>query len=263
MMTQEDEIIIQRCESTLADLHKEYDEVHLSLDETVKPPKHSDIYLEILTCENIIEECKEEVSRSSLQEIQENLNLVYHMKLGQNDGHENTLVKLDQVASKFLSSKKYKQDVDEKLLDRHREDMDFILNIKKVLQDRLFVLRQERKWFIFPKTVVIHRYEKILDDFEVIEAEIIKNFTRISEIITAYIVESFHYIYLYFSYIIKYFLHAGNQLVLVEIAASIDRFMNVMQPLVKTSTLKNENLRNFYVIYEFKVLKDIITKHFE
>jgi hypothetical protein len=263
MMTPEDALFIERCQTTLADLHATYDDLDLSLEEKQENLNHRDIYLEILTCETIIDECKAEVDSSSLEEIEANLNLVYHMDLDQHDGHENTLVKLDQVASKFLSSQKYKQDVDEKLLAHHREDMDLILGIKEVLQDRLFILRQEKRWFFFPKTIAIHKYEKVLQEFETVEVEIRENFTRISEIITTYIVESFHYIYLYFSYVIKYFFYTDNQLVLVEIAATIDRFINVMQPLVKTTTLKNENLRNFYVIYEFKVLKDLIIEHYE
>lgn len=261
-MTEEDLVVINRCKQTLADLHKEYDGLNFYLQEDKKAAKN-DIYLEILTFESIIGECKDEVSNSSLEEIKETLNLVYHMKLGKNGADVSTLVKLDEVTSKFLSSKKLEQDIDEDLLAHFRSDMDLILGIKEILEDRLFYVRQKRRWFFFSYTHLIHDYEKLLADFDLIEAKIKEKFTQASEIITSYIVDSFHYIYLYFSYIIKYFLHAQNQLVLVEIAASIDRFINVMQPLVKSTTLKNKNLRNFYVIYELKMLKERIIKHYE
>ncbi len=261
-MTEEDLVVIEHCKKTLSDLHKEYDALNLYEKESKKAVKH-DIYLEIATCESIIDECRDEVNSSSLEEIKEMLNVVYHMQLGEHNGRESALVKLDEITSKFLSSKKYKENVNEKLLEGFRSDMDLILGIKEILEDRLFVVRHKRRWFFFPQTILIQRYEKLLADFESIEVKIRENFTRVSEIITSYIVESFHYIYLYFSYIIRYFLHAENQLVLVEIAASIDRFINVMQPLVKSTTLKNENLRNFYVIYELNTLKELIVKHYE
>lgn len=262
-MTLEDITLIQQCETTLETLRGEYDLIDYDYENTKKVISKHDIYLEILSCETIIQECKTEADESSIDEIQQTLNLVYHMELGKKELRDSTLVKLDQVTSKFLSSKRYKDHVDETLLNQYREDMELLSGVEEVIISRLRRVSKEKTWFFFPHTVLIHKYENILKEIEVLEDKIVEAFAFMSEMITSYIVESFHYIYLYFCYIIKYFLNTDNQLLLVDIAASLDRFIKVMQPLKKSTTLKNQNLRNFYVIYELKVLKDLIIQHYE
>lgn len=261
-MTKEDILLLQHCQVALEDLQSDYQQIGLNVQQLpVKLPVH-DIHLEILTCESIIDDCKVEVQQSSLEEIVEIVKVVYHMDLSQSD-QKNGLLKLDQVTSKFLSSTKHKKDVDEVVLARFREDMNLILGIKEILQARVDQLHKEKTWFIFSNTALIKEYERYISSFADIETQMLTCFNFMSELVTSYIVESFHYIYLYFSYMIKYFTGTGNQLVLVEVAASIDRFINIMQPLVKETSLRNENLRNFYVIYELNALKEKIIDHYE
>lgn len=262
-MTEEDVELIEKCDIVLEDLHTVYDNIELTTEEEQEGGYKRNPHLEILTCETIIEECKEEVAMNSTDDIQATLNLVYHMKLGEGQKDTRTLIKLDEVTEKFLSSSKHNQIADESTLSQYRKDIDLIIGIKTILYSRLEAVKQEKKWYLFPKSILAHKYATIIEEFSALEARIQECFAFTSEIISTYIIESFHYVYLYFSYIIKYFLQSDNQLVLVEIAASIDRFINVLQPLVKSTSLKNENLRNFYVIYEFKVLKDRIIKHYE
>lgn len=261
-MTKEDILLLEHCQVALDDLRSEYHQVGVNVQQPpAKLPTH-DIHLEILTCESIIEKCKLEVKQSNLEEIVEIVKVVYHMDLAQYD-QDNGLLALDEVTSKILSSKKYTKDVDEAVLARFREDMALILAIKKILQERVDQLHKEKTWFIFSNTALIKEYDRFLSSFSAIETQMLTYFNYMSELVTSYIVESFHYIYRYFSYMIKYFIGRDKQLVLVEIAASIDRFINIMQPLVKETSLKNENLRNFYVIYELNVLKDQIIEHYE
>lgn len=261
-MTREDILLLQRSQEALDDLQSDYQNIELNLQELPKTLPDHDIHLEILTCQSIIEDCKIEIQQSSLEEIVEIVKVVYHMDLSQ-PAQEGGLLKLDQVTLKFLSSTKHKQDVDEAVLAKFREDMKLILGIKEILQTRVEHLHKEKTWFVFSNSAVIKEYDRYISAFSALEAQILSTFNFMSELVTSYIVESFHYIYLYFSYMIKYFMGIGNQLVLVELAACIDRFINIMQPLVKETGLKNENLRNFYVIYEFNVLKDMIIEHYE
>ena len=261
-MIREDILLLQRCKEALDDLQSDYQMMGLNVKELPKSLPQHDIHLEILTCETIIDDCKLEIEKSSLEEIVEVVKVVYHVDLNKLD-QDNGLLKLDAVISKFLSSSKHKKDVDELVLARFREDMNLILGIKDMLQHRVDQLHKEKTWFIFSNSALIKEYEQYLSSFTDIEMQMLTCFSFMSEMVTSYIVESFHYIYLYFSYLIKYFIGTGNQLVLVEIAASIDRFINIMQPLVKETSLKNENLRNFYVIYELNVLKEQIIEHYE
>ena len=261
-MTREDILLLERSKIALDELHEEYHDIDVDEEDLKKVLYKHDIHLEILTCESIIDDCKIEVQNSSIEEIEAIVDVVYHMKLHQ-EGDKNTLVKLDEVTSKFLSSKKHKQNVDENVLASYRKDMNLILGIKSILEDRVDQLHKEKTWFIFSNSALIKEYEKYLASFSLLESKMLQRFNFMSELVTNYIVESFHYIYLYFSYMIKYFIQTENQLILVEIAASIDRFIHIMQPLVKESSLKNENLRNFYVIYELNVLKDQIIDHYE
>lgn len=261
MMRKEDQLLIERTKQAIKELETEYKELDFSSDTDKKRPK-KDLGLEILTFENIIEECKSEAESSNIDEIIATLNLVYHMTLEKSDS-SSALVKLDQVTSKFLSSKKYNINVDENLLSRYRSDMKFIKSIKEALVLRIKQLEKEKKFFIIPQSLLISKYEKFIDTLVLLEEKMMKNFNFMSEMVTSYIVESFHYIYLYYSYITKYFLYTKNQILLVDLAASIDRFIKIMYPLQENTSLKNENLRNFYVIYEFNALKQSIINYYE
>ena len=261
-MKQEDNLLLERTSMVLADLEAAYTSMDLeNIKGEIHKPKH-DIHLEILTCESIIKECAVEVESSSLEEIVETVKVVYHMNLS-SSVEENSLLKLDEVTSKFLSSKKHKYEVNEEVLDAFREDMHLLLAVKDALNLRVSQLKKEKKWLFFIDRSLIEQYQKLLASFAALETKMLTAFNFMSELVTSYIVESFHYIYLCFAYMIKFFKQTNNQLVLVEIAASIDRFINIMQPLVKDTSLKNENLRNFYVIYELNVLKEKIVEHYE
>ncbi len=143
-MTEEDEQLIQKCDIVLEDLHGVYDNIKLTIEAEEEGGYKPNIHLEILTCETIIEECKEEVHISSIDDIQATLNLVYHMKLGEGQKDTRTLVKLDQVTEKFLSSTKHNQIADEMTLSQYRKDIDLILGIKAILHGRLRVVKHSR-----------------------------------------------------------------------------------------------------------------------
>jgi hypothetical protein len=261
MMKKEDQLLIKRTEQAIKELEEDYARADFSSEAEKKSVKR-DVCLEILTFESIIEDCKNEAESSDIDELIATLNLVYHMKLDKEDS-SSALVKLDQVTSKFLSSKKYEIDVDEELLAAYRADMKLIAGINEALNLRILQLDKEKKFFIIPQVLLISKYEKYIETLSALEEKMRKNFTIMSDTVTSYIVESFHYIYLYYSYIIKYFLYTKNQIVLVDLAASIDRFIEIMHPLHEYTSLKNENLRNFYVIYELNVLKKSIIGYYE
>lgn len=260
-MRKEDGLLIKRTEQAIRELEEDYDEADFAEQIDKKAIKRN-IHLEILTCETIIEECKIEVNDSSIEDIIATLNLVYHMKLKKNEPLA-ALVKLDQVTSKFLSSKKHNKKVDEALLDAYRKDMKLIVGIKNALHLRVQQLDKLKKWFIIPQVLLISKYEKYIETLSALEKKMKKDFQYMSDLVTTYIVESFHYVYLYYSYIIKYFLYSDNEIVLVEVASSIDRFIKIMKPIKEKTSLKNENLRNFYVIYEFNLLKQRIMNHYK
>lgn len=261
MMDPIDSKLFEDAQSVLDELYLRYPAVQHSA-ENDKTPFNKDLYSQINNFEATIRECKEVAQSHTVDEVIENLSVIYHMDITE-DETGTAMQKLDEVCSKFLISNKLGYPVDETLLKQYRKDIELVLAVIKALQLRIVQLGQQRQWFFFPKTKLIQSYEALAEKMQTVKRRISESFNRMSRLLTMHIVESFHYIYLFFLYIIKYFISTGNQLILVEIAAVLDRFIKVVQPLNVSSLLQGENLRNSYIVYELNLLKDHIISYYE
>ncbi|KIM11937.1 MAG: hypothetical protein KU37_03555 [Sulfuricurvum sp. PC08-66] len=240
-----------------------FEEVYGAIDSAKYHEKDAsvrgDVGLEITTFQSIIAECKEEVASNTIEEIVQILEVVYHLSL-QKGTVEPIRQKLTQIDEKFLHLRRDEVTIDEERLRRYREDIVLLDSIVEAIGVRRKALEAKKEWLFFRDTALLEQYEMYAKSFAQHVERVTILFSFHSALLGNYIVESFHYLYLFFSYAISYFIATGNALVLVEIAASIDRYVEVMRPLRKSGALKREYLRNSYVMQELGLLREQILR---
>lgn len=254
-MQETDRILMKRLLETQKNLHRHYDSIDTELLKRQKVTKSQDVHLQILSFENIIKECQSQVFDNSLEEIEATLSLVYHVNMSQN-GTEEAIKKLHEIATIYLSSKRKTQNIDEHLLEDYRTDMELVTAAIKSIENRLYYFDHLGwKWLFRPKQL-LKDYQLIKEDLETLSENMSGCYEIMHYTVTEHIVESFHYIYLYFLYLISYFRAKCNETAILEVVAVLDRFIEVMKPLSESINLKKEHLRNSYVVYELTLLKD-------
>lgn len=254
-MKEEDKKLLERLHALQDDLHTRYSfmDSRQALEEHSKVTQ--DVHIQILSFENIIKECQAQVFDNTLEEIEATLKLVYHIDLKE-DGSKAAVGKLNEIAAIYLSSKKDGKDIDEYLLEDYRQDLKVVEAALKAISVRERHYAYEGLKRIFTPKKLLKQYQTIKKDLEGLRDTMQGCYRLMHNIITKHIVDGFHYIYLYFLYIINYFRAKNDEIVILEIVAVLDRFIDIMKPLSESIHLKQEHLRNSYVIYELSLLKE-------
>ena len=252
---EEDKKLLERLYVLQDTLHQRYGSINSSQALNAAPQVTQDVHLQILSFENIIKECQAQVMNNTLEEIEDTLKLVYHIDLKKN-GSKDAIKKLNEIADIYLSSKKEDQNIDEHLLEDYRQDLKLVDAALTAISLREDYYAYEGIKRIFIPKKLLKQYQSIKEDLEALRENMRGCYQLMHNLVTEHIVESFHYIYLYFLYIISYFRAKNDEMIILEIVAILDRFIDIMKPLSESINLKQEHLRNSYVIYELSLLKE-------
>jgi len=72
------------------------------------------------------------------------------------------------------------------------------------------------------------------------------------------IIENFYNIYIFFSFLISLSIEKNKEMLLIEIANRLDRYIEVIEPSFSGRFLHHEDMIYHYAIYEFNELKNQI-----
>jgi len=239
-------------------LHKEIDNLKdtckLLLGDSVdeEHKESSDIVLRLKTFSEIIKECKSEVESSDLEHKKHVLKLLYGVT------EESFDLSLDDCIMEQQNMERI--EVDKKHISNLKQ---LIGNIDEIIE-KLDIeynksLFSNKKWYVFNgfKLKKYAKYLKILMDLkEKLEGKLESDSKKISFLI----IENFYNLYIFFSFLVGICISNKNEMLLIEIASSLDSYIEVIEPSFKNRSLHHDDMLHYYTIYELKELKDQIFK---
>lgn len=259
-MDSKDTQLYAKIEQSYESLQKAYGYIDKERIKTRKPSNKKNIHLELRTFEALIDEAKEEVEENEIEDIENILQIVYHIDVKE-DYVVHIKAKVDELNTRYLSTTKENKSVNEEMLQSYRVDILLVDAIINAIENRMYQLEHGKRWFHFSHDKVMKHYQQSLENFQKLRNNMVGCFELMSRMVTSYIVESFHYLYLFFVYTIKFLVTKGEQMLLIEIAATIERYKKVLKPLRETGGLEKGVLKNSYMIQEFSDLQTVVKNH--
>ena len=74
------------------------------------------------------------------------------------------------------------------------------------------------------------------------------------------IIENFYSLYMFLSFLISISISKKREMLLIEIASRLDRYIEAIEPSFKRRFLHRDDLAHHYAVYELKELKNTIFK---
>lgn len=240
----ETKILKEKCEPflTIAKLDKEERE---KLETTPNP-------LQIKAFDNIVYECKQEVRNSTPKKMSHILKLLYDVETEPFDPHavNNTM---ETFSQKQLQNNKIG------ITATQIDDMATIVdNIDDVLNGLMSeyknLNKRNKKWYVFqgnkPKII-----GNIIRELAALRKKLKLQMEYDAKKIAEIIIDDFYNIYIFFSYLIYFSISQNKQLLSIEIANFLDRYIKIINPIFNNRSLKNQDMFYHYVLYELRELK--------
>ncbi len=227
-------------------------------DEDVDEKKENNIALKVKAFDEIVRECKDEVDSSDIEHKIHVLKLLYGLEV---DGHNITSV--DDTLDDYVSGQ---------INDSHMEVNEHKINsiksiissideiIEKLAVEYKNILYKNSKWYRF-QGKKLKKYENLLTQLMSLKEKLETQLESDSKKISFMIIENFYNIYIFFSFLISLSIEKNKEMLLIEIANRLDRYIEVIEPSFSGRFLHHEDMIYHYAIYEFKELKNqIFTK---
>lgn len=208
--------------------------------------------LQIKAFDTIVEECKKEVSSSTTEKMSHVLKLLYDLETDPFD-YEN----IGQAMEKFSHNQLH--DNATGITATHIESMKAVIeNIEDVLKSLVAeyktLEKRGKKWYVFqgrrPKIIAnfIRQLSKLKSSLEL---QIEYDAKKLAELI----IDDFYNVYIFFSYLIHFSIAQNQQLLSIEIANFLDKYIKIIKPIFNKRSLKSQDMLYHYILYELRELK--------
>lgn len=233
--------------TALEDICKPF--VH-KIEEVDKNEKDIDnLALRVKAFDEIIKECKEEVSAASEEHMEHVLKLLYGMEINE-----------DESLDKYIS-----QQIDNEYMEVNETKIKSLKMILANIEDVIDSLRLEYKnilhvnkeWYSF-KSNKLKEYATFLKRLVALKESLEIQLEEDSKKISLSIIDDFYSLYIFFSFLIHLSIKKEKEILLIEIASKLDRYIEVIEPSFSDRFLHHNDMLYHYAIYEIKELKDKI-----
>lgn len=214
--------------------------------------------LQIKAFNTIVSECKNEIANSSTEKMSGILHLLYNIETEPFVSENISKNIEDFVTIKLSPSALYVTESEIYIMNKITENIDTLCHSLVTEQRRLNI--RSKKWHVYNKNardLVAQNYKRLATLKKKIEFQIEYNSRQIADLV----IEDFYNIYIFFSYIIRMALVKKQELLTIEIANFIDRFINIINHIFNNRHLKNQDMLYYYVVYELNELKTKIYNH--
>lgn len=213
--------------------------------------------LKVKSFDEIIKECKEEVKSADEKHMEHVLKLLYGLEID-----SNSIIDTDKDLENYVSGQINAKDM-EVNESRIKNLQNIISNTETIINDLILeyknTLHVNRKWYSF-QGYKLKKYEGFLKRLVNLKEKLEVRLERDSQKISASIIENFYSSYIFFSFLIHISMKHHKEILLLEIANRLDRYIEVIEPSFSGRFLHHDDLIYHYAIYELKELKSIIFK---
>ncbi len=206
-----------------------------------------------------IAECKKELKNSSLEKMKSALKLLFDLEIDEFNAdvmskYIRTFANIQLDSGLFL--------ITEKHLLKMQHTLDNIDAIYQYLLTRQSIIDTKQKDYVFKYG---SKEEKLLS-LNLAKLENLRDNIRFqaefnAKAIADKIIDDFHDIYIFFLFSIYITIAQKEELLSIEIANEIDRFIKVISYVFNERTLKNQDMLYYYATYELNELKHLIYSH--
>jgi len=212
--------------------------------------------LKIKSFDALVVECKEEIKEADKDQMEHVLKLLFNVDINREDDTDNDL-------EKFINSQ-----ISNNSIDANEKSIlslkNLILNIDNIGHSIIIeykkCLENNKKWYIF-NTKKIEKYNVLIQKLKDLKNSLEKRLEVDSKKISFFIVENFYNSYIFFSFMINLAVLEKKELLLIEIASSIERYVDIIEPSFNHRALQQKDMLYHYTIYELLELKKDIFNH--
>lgn len=241
---QEVQILKEECDPFLT-ITKLSDEEKAKLEKIPSP-------LQIKAFDTIVNECKNEVKSSTIEKMAHILKLLYDIETEPFD-YENIGKAMETFSYKQL------QDNLSGITAEQIEDMGVMVeNIDNILNSLVSeyknLAKENKKWYVFQgrrPEVIATNIKELSKLKSSLELQMEYDAKKLAELI----IDDFYNVYIFFSYLIHFSIAQNQQLLCIEIANSLDKYIKIINPIFNKRSLKSQDMLYHYVLYELRELK--------
>jgi len=236
------------------DTIEEVCELFVHVDEEESKKIQDDIVLKIKVFENIVKECKKEIQLSDLEHKVHVLKSRYGIEIDEESGRLDA--SLDSYMSKQIDAKFI--EADEKQIDTLKSLISYIDDIvEKLAVEYKTLLYVNKKWYKF-KGFKLKKYAKFLTKLMSLKEKLQTKLEDDSKKISVLIIDNFYRLYIFFSFLISLFVLKKSEMLLIEIASRLDKYIEVIETSFRNRSLHHDDMVHHYTIYELKELREQI-----
>jgi len=227
-------------------------------DNEEKPDDTTNMALKIKSFDALVVECKEEIKEADKDQMEHVLKLLFGVNI-----HKESEDDIDDDLEKFINSQISNNsiDVNEKSILSLKNLISNIDNIGlTIIIDYKKCVENNKKWYIF-NTLKIQKYNVLIQKLKDLKDSLEGRLEVDSKKISFFIVENFYNSYIFFSFMINLAVLEKKELLLIEIASSIERYVNIIEPSFNHRALQQKDMLYHYTIYELLELKKYIFNH--
>lgn len=223
-------------------------------DELTKPPTP----LQIKAFNAIVNECKEELNNITMEKMSGVLRLLYNIESEPFELEKISIAMEDFVNKQLISNSLH---VTEPYLNSMKSVVQNINIIYELLLAKQKQSQKEsKKWYVFNKNKRV-QISQSLQKLSKLKKSIELQMEFDSKELVNHIINDFYNIYIFFSYIIHMSIAQEEELLTIEIANALDRYIKIINLIFNGRHLKHQDMLYYYAVYELNELKDIIYSH--
>ncbi len=211
--------------------------------------------LKIKTFNGTINTCKDQLQIADKAKIDEVLSSFYELRLNSLSGEE-VSKKINEFLGRKLESKSLKvSEIEISKMNKIISNLDYLFNL--ILNEQKALQKRGKKWYVFNKTAQ-KRLLANLQSLHTLKSKIEFQIEYNSKQIADSIIEDFCNIYIFFAYTAKMLIMKNEQLLNIELANFLDRYINIIKQTFNKRQLKSQDMLYYYASYELNELKSKI-----
>jgi len=209
------------------------------------------VSLKIKAFDEIIKECKEEVRIASEEHMEHVLELLYGLQ---------SISNVDENLEHYVT--RQIADVNMEVNETKINSLKTIISNVQIIIDYLILeykntLHVNKEWYSF-KGSKLKKYQSFLRRLVALKESLEIQLEEDSKKLSLSIIEDFYNLYIFFSFLTNLSIKRKQDILLIEIASTLDRYIDVIEPSFSDRFLHHNDMIYHYAIYEIKELKDKI-----
>lgn len=247
--------VISKQIKTLQDSCEPFLNIYKMSDEEKQKLIQKPLPLQIQAFDNIINECKEEITTSSIEKITGVLHLLYKITIKPFDPNSISVAMEDFISNQLLCED---SGISEQKLLQMKNIVQDITNIQLSLVSMINKLNKDaKKWYVFnssKRKKLSQLYKSLNETKNNINLQLEFDAKKIS----AKVVDDFYNTFIFFAYLTRISIIFKEELLCIELTSFLDRYIKVIELVFNGRHLKSEDMIYYYIIYELNGLKNII-----